>query len=713
MMFLVYFLCLIAISKAQGRFDGKQIDKAIAYIEAYNRMNVEMVIYLNDYSQLYNPDSLKTDFDYETLENHQDILNLRLIITPKDNNQTISRIEKSNLRSVIICFEFEYSINLQYIFSEMNSQQLKSKFWLISLSSNFESSKEVYEKLSNSTFEFSHSSRFSLESQIYVLASIHNTVQLFELYQPCELRELLLVAIATIGDVDQVDPFLSFIWEKRSNLSLCKLRVGYFDFGSYLTSKLTNHTDLNTSNYGKNTFIANGRVVEGMYAHFFAVLHEKLKFSVNWVHIDDKKFGSYDDKTKQWSGVVKMINENQIDTFIMPLSMTSSRSNVIKFTNPLEDSSLRLFMQRPSTTASWTTFIDVFSPFYWQTLIGSIFIGSLFIFMIRITQMLKTNKPDKMKILGELLGAFCSTCKPFVALDVNPSVREANQRLISGRIVLLVVCVLGMINFQAYNAGLTATLVNLPWSRPVDSLEEVMKHPRYKLLVVKGSSAEDFLRYEPQYHKLWINSTETISNYSQGEDIIKQDHNKVLLAITPEFEIVSNGYPLLMVGSNVVYRRRMVAYPLSSKSSFAQVFNYQILRIKQGGFKLSWKNKKSKINMDSAISAISFNNVIATFALLGLGCSFAIGNVLVEWIYRKFACRQGRSVQVNRDSTVKYHSQIEYGIEFSRRDRIKTHQLLTNKIYSKYEYGNSSIDESMDEILLKMEAMLGLMSSET
>ena len=479
MMFLVYFLFLIAISKAHGRFDGKQIDKAITYIEAYNGMNVEMLVYLNDYSQLYNPDSLKTDFDYETLRNHPDILNLRLIITPKDNNQTISRIEKSNLRSMIVCFDFEYSINLQYIFSAVDSQQLKSNIWLISLSSNFESSKEVYEKLSNSTFEFSHSSRFSLESQVYVLASIQNTVKLFELYQPCEFRELLLDAIATIGNVEEANPFLPFIWEKRSNLDHCKLRMGYFDFGLTQTSKSTNHTDFDASNYGRNTWITNGRAVEGMYAQFFAVLHEKLKFSVNWVHIDDKKFGSYDDKTKQWSGVVKMINENQIDTFIMPLSVTSSRSNVIKFTNPLEHSSFRLFMQRPSTTASWTTFIDVFSQSYWGTLIGSLFIGSLFIFMIRLTQIPKTNNSDKIEILSELLGVFCSTCKPFVSLDVNPSVREASERLKSGRIILLVVCVLGMVNFQAYNAGLTSTLVNLPWSRPVDSLEDVMNNPRY------------------------------------------------------------------------------------------------------------------------------------------------------------------------------------------------------------------------------------------
>ena len=711
-MFLVYFLYLIAISKAQGRFDGKQIDKAITYIEAYNGMNVEMVVYLNDYSQLYNSDSLKTDFDYETLENHQDIPNLRLIITSKDNNQTISRINESNKRSVVVCFDFEYSENLQYIFSAMDSQQLKSNIWLILLSSNFKSNKEVYDKLSDSTFKFSRSSRFSLESQVYVLASIQNTVKLFELYQPCEFRELLLVAIATIGDVDEVNQFLSFIWEKRSNLSNCTLRVGYFDFGSFLTSKSTNRTDLNTSNYGKNTFIINGRLVNGMYGHFFAVLHEKLKFSVNWVHIDDQKFGSYDEETKQWSGVVKMINENQIDTFIMPLSMTSSRSKMIKFTNPLEDASLRLFMQRPSTSASWTTFIDVFSPFYWRTLIGSIFMGSLFIFMIRLTQVQKATNYDKIEILSELLGAFCSTCKPFVALDVNPLVREGNERLISGRIILLVVCVLGMVNFQVYNAGLTATLVNLPWSRTVDSLEDVMNNSRYKLVMVKGSSGEDFLRYEPQYHKLWNNSNQTISSYAEGEANISSDYNKVLLASSPDFEIVSNGYPHLIVGSNIVYRRRMLAYPLSLQSSLAQVFNYQILRIKEGGFKLSWKIKKSKTNMDSVTSAISFNNVIATFALLGLGCTFAIGNTLFEWTYRKFAGRKERSVQVNRDFTVNYHSQIRDGFEFSRRDRIRDYQLLTNKIYSKYEYGNSLIDELMDEILLKMEEMSSLMSSE-
>jgi len=245
----------------------------------------------------------------------------------------------------------------------------------------------------------------------------------------------------------------------------------------------------------------------GPITQYFSLLQSKLNFSVKWVHVDDKGFGTYDETQNTWNGIIEMLRRGIIDTSILPLSVSERRRSVVDFTTPIYHHKRRLFMQRPQPLVPWDNFIIVFDVSYWAILWISFVVFSLCIFcMVANTAsevdegFVKNNRPMKM------LQALSSTAKAFATLDVSELMGNNNNRVISRRILTLVLCICGMLNFYVYNAGLISSLTVKRYDLPVNSLDDILNNPEYKLLVRERSFSEDFLRYDNKYHKLWKKS---------------------------------------------------------------------------------------------------------------------------------------------------------------------------------------------------------------
>ena len=97
----------------------------------------------------------------------------------------------------------------------------------------------------------------------------------------------------------------------------------------------------------------------------FSLLQTRLNFTIKWVHVDDNKFGAFDNKNNDWNGIVGMIKRKEIDTSILDLSITAERKSVISYTSPVVRYKNYLFLQRPKQSVSWDTFLAVFDVFYW------------------------------------------------------------------------------------------------------------------------------------------------------------------------------------------------------------------------------------------------------------------------------------------------------------------------------------------------------------
>ena len=302
-------------------------------------------------------------------------------------------------------------------------------------------------------------------------------------------------------------------------------------------------------------------------------------------------------------------------------------------------------MQRPQSLVPWDNFMRVFDVPYWTIMWLAFALFSLFIFCMvpnaggeMNEKLMQCNRPTKM------LQALSSTAKAFSALDVSELMGSNTNRTISRRILALVLCICGMLNFYIYNAGLISSLMVKRYDLPVNTLDDILNNPEYKVLVWRGSGEEDFLRYHEQYHKIWKkSSTENgiISDEFEGERQIRQDNKKVFLAISPDFEISFDSYPCKVIDSMTSYGRHSVGYGFVQDSPYLDLFNYHIRRIKEQGWETEWYNAKEQ-RVDCGLTEFrpfSPKDVISLYFIFGLGCLSAIMYSVVERIYTMWLSR--------------------------------------------------------------------------
>ena len=315
----------------------------------------------------------------------------------------------------------------------------------------------------------------------------------------------------------------------------------------------------------------------------------------------------------------------------------------------------------------------------------------------------------------KMLRAFSSTAKAFATLDTSELMGNSNNRVISRRILCLVLCICGMLNFYVYNAGLTSSLTVKRYNLPINSLEDILNNPEYKLLVWGGSVEEDFLRYDKKYHKLWEKSRNEkgiISGIIEGETQIKYDNKKILLSNSPSFESQFESYPCKVTGSKMRYGKNSVGYAFAKGSPYTHLFNYHIRRINEEGWETEWGNSKQK-RVDcgrAGYRAFAPKDVIFLQLIFGLGCLLAVLYCVIEIIYTKTVPKS------NSSATEKYQ------IITRKLSHLKTHDSLyinqvsqidqkyTSKIHVAYHGEIQEVDQLLEDVSQTLDKIINLLN---
>ena len=182
--------------------------------------------------------------------------------------------------------------------------------------------------------------KLSLNTHVHVIAKIDGISKLFDLYHPCGPSQMVMKHLIDLSDEYQIRDE-KIIWDDRKDLGQCVMRVGYLDYGILLSTFKDGK-----SKYGSAaaklfereptmTFRAGGLTMQGIKVPLFSFLHSQLNFSIQWVYVDDNQFGAFDSVLNDWSGIVGMVKRNEIDTSILDLAITNSRSKAISYTTPV------------------------------------------------------------------------------------------------------------------------------------------------------------------------------------------------------------------------------------------------------------------------------------------------------------------------------------------------------------------------------------------
>ena len=627
---------------------------AISHIETYVRSVIGSIVYLTDAR-----DSTKLeDTSYENVLRFERSSRNFVIITPgmtemMNFTKIVHPFQSTDCSRIVI---FHDIMHVQNILSGLTIDYVRNVKWLFILSRHYTNQLDVRKVLMSSASVFqNYLSSIQINAQLYALIKVGKSHRMYEIYQVCQNTDYIIDEIAQLPMDDNTECTNShFIWNNRANLKGCPLRVGYFNYGSIITNKSPQASHLlplegnQRKRSSRQELNLGGITLHGPHTQFFAILQASLNFSVKWVYVADKKFGSFDQRNNDWNGIVGMVQKNQIDTSILDLAITKERSSFVSFTSPFRSYKIKLFMKKPQSLRSWDTFLKVLKLNYWFAMTSSFICCVICIFLSNSRhQDVDILNKGKWTSLSIFSISIVSTARAFVCMDMNTTSNVFNTPTKSARLVILTVCIFGMINYQVYNAGLISSLMVQRYELPINQLDDILTQPGYKLLVTGGAIHESFLKHSKfeEYRAIWTKTYEEdgiLSSDDDGERQIVHDEKYILLSLSPDFEMMFDTFPCEVVSSKITYGEFPGGYIFSKESNLLNVFNYHIQKITEKGLETERfdEQKNSIIECgdinDGFFITLSYNEVISAFYVFASGCLVASMSMIFEYGYQNW-----------------------------------------------------------------------------
>lgn len=99
--------------------------------------------------------------------------------------------------------------------------------------------------------------------------------------------------------------------------------------------------------------------MSGVFTSILTELADAMNFTIDLVYKEDA-YGSYDQETNAWSGVMGRMIKHEADIGVAEFTMTGQRLDWVDFTLPLMLSRNRLYMRQPDGSAiQWSAYFRV------------------------------------------------------------------------------------------------------------------------------------------------------------------------------------------------------------------------------------------------------------------------------------------------------------------------------------------------------------------
>lgn len=627
------------------------LEKSLDYLNFKNGIQLESIVIISDQQNTKCDKSLNTNFYLES----PSFLQGKLVshLTSNVTRNILEKVLRKTQSTIVFVFDFHCSRGVQEAILRLPTIHFVQNIFLFIQPSN-----DMVENRLKDHFDLNWQAEFSMiQSQIYIFNGNSENGSIFELYKPCSDHSMIIRKLITFSQGITQVLHKALIWERRKNLSGCNLKVTYINTDHFYESKTSNDT---TTSIAKTNQIptnrspevvvqSNGKTFYGLERKVFNTLHSTLNFSIIWVHTKDNKFGAVDNTSGEWNGIVRTLANRDADMSLIWLTVTTLRGEVLNYTQPIYFGSYKLYLQKPDSSTSWSTYVSVFYIDYWIVFIVVFFVLSMHLFCVfsLADKYSNINRNRNKSWIRTILSGFSATSLGVAAQDVYLAYNISYNTIKSTRGLLLVACLFGMLNYYVYNGALISSLMVPKYDFPIQELSDFLKNPKYKLLVPGNGAERMYLEdsYDPQHRKLWAKSLSEGGNayeLKEAESIIKQDSHKILFGPSPEFEMIYESFPCEIMTTGFSYGYRQLAFPFKKNSPLLNLFNYHIGKILESGLErlqdtIDMRGKrKCRSEKDQKFRAFSYKDVISVFVFSGVGCITAILYCFIEWVYYRY-----------------------------------------------------------------------------
>ncbi|XP_015593877.1 glutamate receptor ionotropic, kainate 4 isoform X2 [Cephus cinctus] len=228
--------------------------------------------------------------------------------------------------------------------------------------------------------------------------------------------------------------------------------------------------------------------IDDFSAEIMYELSKAVKFNIQYVMENAEAYGSWDYRTKRWSGVMHMLTTKQIDVAGIVLRMTTERARDVDFAIPILSSVDRLYIKRPEEPLRWTESFQALSPGIWAT-IGMLVLTTPI--LLTIISLVKKEEVAGHLIIQDylqVLGIYCQQGLTHFPKDF------------SSKLAYFSIFVSSLITYSAYSGTLVSNLAVSNDELPFSSLEEFAAQSTYRFI----------FQYEGAIRDMFVSSTDPV-----------------------------------------------------------------------------------------------------------------------------------------------------------------------------------------------------------
>ncbi|XP_067669738.1 glutamate receptor ionotropic, kainate glr-3-like [Haliotis asinina] len=354
----------------------------------------------------------------------------------------------------------------------------------------------------------------------------------------------------------------------------------------------------------------------------FDSLGDYLNFTYELIEPADQSWGELSDT---WSGLLGMVERNDVDLSGIPYGITFRRSKSFAFPYILYKSECEVVHRKLSTNDNhWMLLVSVFK---WEVYVCGLLTMA---WCIGLHTLL-----ERYSVGGQLDNIL--SCPPSTSDHVMTALlvplRQGSQHLpqnTSGRIFYESWWLFCIIIVAVYTGNLVAIMSVVKEKIPFNTIEELAENDDFKIIINKGSSHEDIYKYsnDSVRKKIWTKVLETRSASIQNS--LDEDLHYKMLLQSGHYAYITGSANIDGIEKTVNNLRRMkcgtgpeyLSLPFPLNSPLVELFADKLIRLYDNGVQEAWARKWYTSKPDKDIPArtkASMSDLRSVWVMCGSG----------------------------------------------------------------------------------------------
>uniref|UniRef100_A0A3P8X1P5 Glutamate receptor n=1 Tax=Cynoglossus semilaevis TaxID=244447 RepID=A0A3P8X1P5_CYNSE len=392
--------------------------------------------------------------------------------------------------------------------------------------------------------------------------------------------------------------------------------------------------------YGNDRF-------EGYCIDLLRELSAILGFRYEVRLVEDGKYGTLDDSSGQWNGMVRELIDHKADLAVAPLTITYAREKAIDFSKPYMTLGISILYRKPNgTNPGVFSFLNPLSPDIWMYILLACLGVSCVLFVIARFSPYEWYNPHPCNPDSDVVENNFTLLNSFW-FGVGALMQQGSElmpKALSTRIVGGIWWFFTLIIISSYTANLAAFLTVERMESPIDSADDLAKQTKILYGVVEDGATMTFFKKTKisTYDKMWefMNSRRQsvmVKDVEEGiQRVLTSDYAFLMESTTIEF-VTQRNCNLTQIGDLIDSKAYGVGTPMGSP--YRDKITIAILQLQEEG-KLHmmkekwWRGNGCPEEESKEASALGVQNIGGIFIVLAAGLVLSVFVAVGEVLYK-------------------------------------------------------------------------------